>query len=67
MENFYRRIDLMDTYVLVGDIEAALSEAEYLLSHTSQVGLGCLRLDPFYAPLRADPRSAGLLANVGSG
>ena len=66
-EHAWRREDLLNTYILIGDYEAAFAEVEFLMSTWSYLGPGCLRLDPFYAPLRADPRLVELLASVGSG
>lgn len=64
VEHALRRRDLMDTYVLVGQLEAALEELEFLLARPSGVGIGCLRLHPFYAPLRAHPRFEEVVAGA---
>jgi DNA-binding SARP family transcriptional activator/TolB-like protein len=66
-EHDSRRRDLLDTYVLVGDYDAALREVETLLGRPSPLGVGCLLLHPFYASLRAHPRFTEVIATTGRG
>ncbi len=53
--------DLARIYVMFGEYEAALDRLEYLLSIPSEFSPGLLRVDPFWDPLRADPRFQQLL------
>jgi serine/threonine-protein kinase len=48
--------DLARIYVMVGDHEAALDQLEQLLSIPSEFSANLLRVDPFWDPLRSDPR-----------
>jgi TolB-like protein len=49
-------------YVLAGEHDAAIDQLEILLSTPNPIGVGWLRLDPFYDPLRDHPRFQALLA-----
>jgi TolB-like protein/Tfp pilus assembly protein PilF len=53
--------NLCHIYVLAGDHEAAIDQLEVLLSTPNPMTTAWLRLDPFYDPLRDDPRFQALL------
>ncbi len=53
--------DLALTYMMVGDYDAALDQLELLLSIPSEMSANLLRVDPFWDPLRSDPRFETLL------
>lgn len=53
--------DLALIYMMVGDYEAALDQLEHLLSIPSELSANLLRVDPFWDPLRSDPRFQMLL------
>jgi TolB-like protein/Flp pilus assembly protein TadD/predicted Ser/Thr protein kinase len=63
---FYRVEDLARIYAMVGDPEAAISQLEYLMSIPGDLGVGALRLDPAWKPLRNQPRFQNLLRRYGS-
>jgi TolB-like protein/Flp pilus assembly protein TadD/predicted Ser/Thr protein kinase len=62
---FYRAEDLARIYVMVGDYEAAIGQLEYLMSIPGDLGVGALRLDPAWKPLRNHPRFQNLLRRYG--
>jgi len=62
---FYRVEDLARIYAMVGDYEAAISQLEYLMSIPGDLGVGALRLDPAWKPLRNHPRFQELLRRSG--
>jgi TolB-like protein/Flp pilus assembly protein TadD/predicted Ser/Thr protein kinase len=62
---FYRVEDLARIYVMVGDYEAAIAQLEYLMSIPGDLGIGALRLDPAWKPLRNHPRFQNLLRRYG--
>jgi serine/threonine-protein kinase len=62
---FYRVEDLARIYVMVGDYEAAIGQLEYLMSIPGDLGVGALRLDPAWKPLRNHPRFQNLLRRYG--
>jgi len=48
-------------YATVGEADQALERIEYLLSRPGSLSVGFLRLDPYWKPLREDPRFQALL------
>jgi serine/threonine-protein kinase len=56
-----RCVDLARVYAMVGEHDAALDQLEYLISIPGELGVGALRLDPAWAPLRAHPRFQALI------
>ena len=62
---FYRVEELARIYAMVGDYEAAISQLEYLMSIPGDLGVGALRLDPAWKPLRNHPRFQELLRRYG--
>jgi TolB-like protein/Flp pilus assembly protein TadD/predicted Ser/Thr protein kinase len=62
---FYRVEDLARIYAMVGDYEAAIGQLEYLMSIPGDLGVGALRLDPAWKPLRNHPRFQKLLRRYG--
>jgi tetratricopeptide (TPR) repeat protein len=62
---FYRVEELARIYAMVGDYEAAISQLEYLMSIPGDLGVGALRLDPAWKPLRNHPRFQNLLRRYG--
>ena len=57
----YRVEDLARIYVMVGENEAAIGQLEYLMSIPIDLGIGALRLDPAWKPLRDHPRFQALI------
>ena len=53
---------LAESYVMVGEYDAALEQLAWLLRHPSYVSVPLLRVDPLWAPLRSHPRFQALLA-----
>jgi serine/threonine-protein kinase len=53
--------DLARVYAMVGEYDAALDQLEYLTSIHGDLGVGALRLDPAWAPLRSHPRFQALI------
>ena len=51
-------------YVLVGEYDAALEQAEFLLSVPTMVSAAYLRVDPIWAPLQDHPRFQALLEQM---
>jgi len=51
----------MTSYALVGELEAAIDQIEYLLSIPRLLTVDWLRLHPFCDPLRDHPRFQALL------
>jgi len=54
-------IGLTETYVMVGEYQAAIDQLDYLLSIPSFMSVPWLRIDPLYDPLRDHPRFQTLL------
>ena len=52
----FMRVNLARVLARVGDVDAAVSEIEYLLSVPSYISVPALRVDPAWAPLRSNPR-----------
>jgi len=52
---------LAETYVMVGEYDAAIDRLDYLLSIPSRVSVPLLRVDPIYDALRDHPRFQALL------
>jgi tetratricopeptide (TPR) repeat protein len=52
---------LAETYVMVGEYDAAIDQLDYLLSIPSRVSVPLLRVDPIYDPLRDHPRFQALV------
>jgi serine/threonine-protein kinase len=61
MSGINRVRDLAIIYMMIGDHEAALDQLEQLLSIPSEFSANLLRVDPFWDPLRSDPRFQTLL------
>lgn len=53
--------DLAIIYMTVGDHEAAMDQLEQLLSIPSEFSSSLLRVDPFWEPLRSEPRFQAML------
>ena len=53
--------DLISIYVIVGDLDAAIEQVEYVLSVPGWLTVKWLELDPFMAPFRDDPRIRRLI------
>jgi len=51
-------------YVLVGEYDAALEQAEFLLSVPTLISSAWLRVDPIWAPLQDHPRFQALLEQM---
>jgi serine/threonine protein kinase/tetratricopeptide (TPR) repeat protein len=62
---FYRIEELARINVMVGDREEAIRLLEYLMSIPGDLGIGALRLDPAWKPLRNNPRFQALLDKYG--
>jgi len=56
-----KRILLSEIYVLLGDHEAAIDELEQLIHGPSWMTVPLARLDPFWDPLRENPRFSKLV------
>jgi hypothetical protein len=54
-----------ESYLLVGEIDAALEQLEYWLSRPSYLSVALLRVDPMWDPIRDDPRFQELLERYG--
>jgi tetratricopeptide (TPR) repeat protein len=52
---------LAETYVMVGEYDAAIDQLECLLSTPSRVSVPLLRVDPIFDPLHDRPRFQALL------
>ena len=52
---------LLRTYVVADRYDDAIRQIGVMLSRPSFFGLGDLKLDPLYDPLRDDPRYEGLI------
>ena len=52
-------------YVLVGEYDAALEQAEFLLSVPAWISAAYLRVDPIWAPMQDHPRFQALLERYG--
>jgi serine/threonine-protein kinase len=50
-----------ESYLLVGEFDAALEQIEYWLSRPSYLSVALLRVDPIWDPIRGDPRFQALL------
>jgi serine/threonine-protein kinase len=59
------QLELVRVYLLGGDRERALAHLAPLLRAPGVLSAGWLRVDPTFAPLRADPRFARLAAGRG--
>ncbi len=58
----YRVEDLARIYMMAGRQDDAIRQLDILLSRPSQVSVTLLRLDPWWDPLRKNPRFEALLA-----
>jgi serine/threonine-protein kinase len=54
-----------ESYLLIGEYDAALDQIEYWLSRPSYLSVGLLRVDPIWDPIRDDPRFQALLVRYG--
>jgi TolB-like protein/Tfp pilus assembly protein PilF len=57
-----RRAELAEIYVVTGEHQLALDELERLLAEPGWTSPALLRIDPIWAPLRAEPRFRRLTA-----
>ena len=55
---------LARVYAMVGERDAAQDQLEYLMSIPGDLGVGALRLDPAWAPLRSHPRFQALIRKL---
>jgi TolB-like protein len=55
-----------ESYLLVGEIDAALEQLEFWLSRPSYLTVPLLRVDPIWDPIRDDPRFQALLERYGN-
>jgi len=58
-------VSTAESYLLVGEIDAALERLEYWLSRPSRLSVALLRVDPIWDPIRDDPRFLALLERYG--
>ncbi|HZF08087.1 MAG TPA: protein kinase [Thermoanaerobaculia bacterium] len=56
-----RRLELAQTYALLGDGKAASEQLAYLLSHPALLSVPWIQLDPAWDPIRNDPSFRKLL------
>jgi hypothetical protein len=62
----FNRIErLARIYVMVGEYDEAIRLLEHLMSIPGDLGIGALRLDPAWKPLRDNPRFQALLHKYG--
>ncbi len=61
MQLSWHRSRLGLAYAFAGEKEAAIDQLELLLSTPNPITTARLRLDPFYDPLRSNPRFQALL------
>jgi serine/threonine protein kinase/tetratricopeptide (TPR) repeat protein len=65
INRFARIEDLAHIYAMVGESDEAIRLLEYLMSIPGDLGIGALRLDPAWKPLRNNPRFQALLHKYG--
>jgi serine/threonine-protein kinase len=65
LSGFDRMEALACIYAMVGEHEEAIRLLEYLMSIQGSLGIGALRLDPAWNPLRANPRFQALIHRYG--
>ncbi len=61
IRGYYRRENLAQIYVMVGEFDLAINQIEFLLSIPGGLSIPLLRLEPVWAPLREHPRFKKLL------
>jgi hypothetical protein len=59
----YIQLQLVRTYILVGEPEKALDQLEPLLKIPYHLSPGWLKVDPTFDPLRKNPRFQRLIAS----
>jgi TolB-like protein/tRNA A-37 threonylcarbamoyl transferase component Bud32/Tfp pilus assembly protein PilF len=65
LTGFHRVEDLARIFAMVGEYDEAMSRLEHLMSIPGDLGIGALRLDPAWKPLRDHPRFQALLRKYG--
>jgi eukaryotic-like serine/threonine-protein kinase len=65
VDGFFRIEDLAKIYSMVGEKDEAMRLLEQLMSIPGDLGVGALRLDPAWKPLRDEPRFQALLRKYG--
>jgi serine/threonine-protein kinase len=65
LNGFFQVEQLARIYAMVREYDEAIRLLEYLMSIPGDLGIGALRLDPAWKPLRNNPRFQALLHKYG--